>query len=350
MLKPLQWDEHKAVLRVLDQRALPAKTLWLECETSAQVADAIRFMAVRGAPAIGIAAAWGAVLAALETANHPDREKAFATHLAQLEAARPTAVNLLWAVRRMQAEVAGIDDGEAAVTACEALARRIATDDVDANRRIGELGMALLPKNARVLTHCNTGALATGGHGTALGIIRSAWAAGRLASVIATETRPWLQGLRLTTWELAEDHIPVTLIVDSAAAALMQAGEVDAVIIGADRITRRGDVANKIGSYALALAAKAHDIPFIVAAPASTVDPGLESGFDIEIEDRPADEIWRAAGLDGPLAGVTTRNPAFDITPAELVTAIVTENGLSYPGSGKGMELLAGPVIGSKPG
>ncbi|MDQ2069177.1 S-methyl-5-thioribose-1-phosphate isomerase [Natronospira bacteriovora] len=344
MLVPLQWEEDKPCLRVLDQRLLPGENRWLVCENSRQVADAIHVMAVRGAPAIGIAAAWGVVLALHEVAGREDWSAALQERLSQLAGARPTAVNLHWAITATQRQIAGCETAAAALAVAGRLAAHIQAADLAANQRIGELGAALLPERARVLTHCNTGALATGGHGTALGVVRTAWSSGRLQSVMATETRPWLQGLRLTSWELAEDGIPVTLIVDSAAAAMMQAGEVDAVIIGADRITRRGDVANKIGSYALALAARAHKIPFYVAAPASTVDVSLESGEDIEIEDREAGEIWRAAGLEHGIAGVRTRNPAFDVTPASLVTAIITENGVSWPASGEGMELLAEPA------
>lgn len=340
MFKPLVWHSAEGRLDILDQRRLPAETRWLECRTADAVAATIRDMAVRGAPAIGIAAAWGAVLAARAVRAETNWRAGFDEALATLTAARPTAVNLAWAVNRMQMAVSDAEDGEQAAKACETLAGRIEADDLAANRRIGEHGARLLPPGTRVLTHCNTGALATGGHGTALGIIRTAWANGALRSVIATETRPWLQGSRLTSWELAREGIPVTVIVDSAAAALMQAGEVDAVVIGADRITRRGDVANKIGSYALALAAQAHGIPFIVAAPASTIDPATEHGREIEIEDRDPAEIWRAAGLEGAPEGVATRNPAFDITPAELVAAIVTERGVASPASGTGMSLL----------
>ncbi|MEA5446408.1 S-methyl-5-thioribose-1-phosphate isomerase [Gammaproteobacteria bacterium AB-CW1] len=340
MLKPLLWKPEEGVLEVLDQRLLPAETRWLRCDSASAVAEAIAGMAVRGAPAIGIAAAWGAVLAIRSVAGQEDWRQGFDRQMAALGAVRPTAVNLGWAINRMRESVAGVERAEDAVSACEAEAARIEAADLAANRRIGELGSRLLPDGVTVLTHCNTGALATGGHGTALGIIRSAWERGALKGVIATETRPWLQGARLTSWELAEDGIPVSLIVDSAAAALMAAGRVDAVIIGADRISRQGDVANKIGSYGLAVAARAHDIPFIVAAPSSTIDPRLARGDDIEIEHREASEIWAAAGLSRAPKGVETLNPAFDITPAGLVSAIVTEKGICSPAEGQGMELL----------
>lgn len=342
MHSPVSWQHDAGHLRLLDQRRLPAEEYWLDCRDSDAVAEAIRDMVVRGAPAIGIAAAWGAVLAIREAAGKDDWRGVFQYRLEHLRAARPTAVNLAWAVARMRETVEGSETSEAAITACESLAARIESDDLAANRRIGELGSRLLPAGTRVLTHCNTGVLATGGHGTALGIIRTAWEQGGLTGVIATETRPWLQGARLTSWELARDGIPVTVIVDSAAAWMMRTGEVDAVVIGADRITRRGDVANKIGSYALALAAQAHGIPFIVAAPSSTVDSALEDGNDIEIEDRDSAEIWCATGLDGAPEGVNTRNPAFDVTPAELVSAIVTERGVASPATGRGMGVLEG--------
>lgn len=342
MRSPVSWQADSGQLELLDQRQLPASEQWLACRDSEAVADAIRDMVVRGAPAIGIAAAWGAVLAIRAASGEQDWRQAFEGRLEHLAAARPTAVNLTWAVARMREKAAASESPEAAMIACETLAADIEADDLAANRRIGELGSRLLPAGTRVLTHCNTGALATGGHGTALGIIRTAWEQGGLTGVIATETRPWLQGARLTSWELARDGIPVTVIVDSAAAWMMRTGEVDAVVIGADRITRRGDVANKIGSYALALAAQAHGIPFIVAAPSSTVDSNLEDGNDIEIEDRDPAEIWRATGLEGAPEGVQTRNPAFDVTPAELVAAIVTEQGVASPASGRGMAILEG--------
>ncbi|MCP1726934.1 methylthioribose-1-phosphate isomerase [Natronospira proteinivora] len=347
MLKPLDWQSAQGVLRVLDQRQLPARSEWLDCDSPESVSEAIHCMAVRGAPAIGIAGAWGAVLAARAAAGETDWRACFQSALQNLGRARPTAVNLAWALGRMRGLADTASDSQALAEACEVEAARIEREDLAANQRIGELGARLLPKGSRVLTHCNTGALATGGHGTALGIIRSAWSQGLLAGVYATETRPWLQGSRLTAWELSQEGIAATLLVDSAAASLMGAGEIDAVVIGADRITRRGDVANKIGSYMLAVCARAHEIPFIVAAPGSTVDSALLKGSDIPIENRSADEIWWAAGLDKPMAGITTHNPAFDITPAELVTAIVTEEGIASPMNGQGMALLERSDSGS---
>lgn len=332
MNRALEWQSDAGRLRLLDQRLLPGRTVWLDCHDAPETAAAIRDMVVRGAPAIGITAAWGAVLSARRHfADGGDWRSRVEADLEHLAAARPTAVNLARALDRMRA---ALDRADAGPETVEAEAARIEAEDIAANRRIGALGAELLPQRARVLTHCNTGFLATGGHGTAAGILRSAFEAGKLHAVFATETRPWLQGLRLTTWELARDGIPVTVIVDSAAAALMRAGEVDAVVVGADRITTRGDVANKIGTYALALAARAHDIPFIVAAPSTTLDPDLAEGDRIPIEDRDPHEIWRVLGRDQAPEGVETHNPAFDITPAELVTAIVTEAGVSRPGEG----------------
>jgi len=333
MLQPLEWDPSEFCLSVLDQRCLPAETRWLNCYKAEEVAQAIAEMAVRGAPAIGIAGAWGAVLALRHEA---DAEAS----LARLAAARPTAVNLRWAIDRMRAIQAQFNPGPERLEAVIREAEQIQAQDLAANQAIGAHGARLLPKGSRVLTHCNTGALATGGHGTALGIIRTAWSQGLLAQVYATETRPWLQGSRLTAWELSQEGIPGTLIVDSAAAALMGSGAVDAVVIGADRITRRGDVANKIGSYMLAVLARAHDIPFIVAAPQSTVDRERLDGKSIPIEDRPSNELWRAAGLTSPLPGIKTHNPAFDITPAHLISAIVTEKGVACPMENKGLEKL----------
>jgi methylthioribose-1-phosphate isomerase len=260
-----------------------------------------------------------------------------AAEIAGLAEARPTAVNLGWALARMEALL----ERHAPQEDFEAEAAAVQTDDLVANQRLSELGAALLPEGATVLTHCNTGALATGGHGTALGVIRTAWARGRIRAVVATETRPWLQGARLTAWELSREGIPATLIVDSAAAAMMSQGAIQAVVVGADRITTAGDVANKIGTYALALAAHAHGLPFIVAAPHSTVDARIRSGDAVPIETRDAGEIWRAAGLEQPLAGIDTWNPVFDITPARLVTAVVTERGVAWPAEGRGLAMLA---------
>jgi methylthioribose-1-phosphate isomerase len=285
---------------VLDQRRLPAEEVELRCASAAEVAEAIRTLAVRGAPAIGIAAAYGLALAAT---RGEDVDAAYDL----LASSRPTAVNLRWALDELRDE----PTPERARTLHEA--------EVERCRRMGRHALALLPTRARVLTHCNTGGLATGGYGSALGAIRAGWEAGLVEQVWVDETRPLLQGARLTAWELSELGIPFAVIVDGAAAPLMAAGEVDAVLTGADRIAANGDVANKVGTYGLALAARRHEIPFVVVAPTSTLDPKAASGADIPIEERPPREVTP----DFP-----ARNPAFDVTPAELVDAIVTEAGV----------------------
>lgn len=312
-VRAVQWQgDH---LRLLDQRQLPQHEAWIECRTADEVANAIRELAVRGAPAIGIAAAWGAVLAAREGAT------GLAAELTTLRRARPTAVNLMWALDRMAAAASAGRD-----LAVEAQA--IQDEDLAANRRMGELGTALLGQGVGVLTHCNTGSLATAGFGTALGVIRAGVAAGRISTVYAGETRPWLQGARLTMWELARDGIDAILIADSAAAHLMQSGAVQWVIVGADRIAANGDTANKIGTYALAIAARHHGVRFMVVAPASTIDMATETGAAIAIELRGADELLTWAGRRHVVAGARAWNPVFDVTPASLIDAIVTERGV----------------------
>ena len=320
----IHWlDDH---LLLLDQRRLPAATEWLDVRDAAGAAEAIRRMAVRGAPAIGITAAYGLAPEALRQgprAHAAGLEPA----LAALAASRPTAVNLFWALDRLRERFEG-EPGAALARRLVREAERIHQEDQAANQRLGELGAALLPSNATLYTHCNTGALATGGHGTALGIVRSAWRSGHLAGVYAGETRPWLQGARLTAWELMQENIPVTLVADSAAGLLMAQGRIDAVVVGADRIAANGDTANKIGTYNLAVLARHHDIPFIVAAPDSTLDPAMADGGGIVIEERDGDEVRRVG--DTPLApeGCPVYNPAFDVTPAALISAIVTESGV----------------------
>lgn len=302
-------------LRLLDQRRLPFEETYVDCRTADEVAAAIRDLVVRGAPAIGIAAAWGVVLAAAAEPGRLDEA------LASLRAARPTAVNLMWALDRMKR--AGTD---AAALAREAQA--IQDEDLAANRRMGELGAALLGDGAGVLTHCNTGSLATAGYGTALGVIRAGITAGRIARVYAGETRPWLQGARLTVWELLRDGIPATLIADSAASHLMKTGQVQWVIVGADRIAANGDTANKIGTYQLAIAARHHGAKFMVVAPSSTVDMATASGDGIEIELRSPDELLGYGGQRTVVEGARAWNPVFDVTPADLIDAIVTERGV----------------------
>lgn len=314
-VRAVQWrDDH---LCLLDQRRLPAAEVWLECNSADEVATAITDLVVRGAPAIGIAAAWAVVLAAQQGID-------MSASLTCLRAARPTAVNLMWALDRMRE---GVDAGDG-VTALQARAQAIQDDDLAANRRMGELGAALIAQGSGVLTHCNTGSLATAGYGTALGVIRSGVAQGRITQVFAGETRPWLQGARLTLWELARDNIDATLIADSAAAHLMATGAVQWVIIGADRITANGDVVNKIGSYQLAIAARHHGVRFMVVAPWSTVDLATASGADVAIELRDPQELLAYASTRVTVAGAQAWNPVFDVTPADLVDVIVTERGV----------------------
>jgi len=304
-VQPIRWRGDR--LELLDQRLLPEKTEYVACRSAEQVAQAIRDMVVRGAPAIGCAAAFGVVLG-----------KGSRGAYEILANSRPTAVNLFWALERMKK-----------AKDLEAEARAIFEEDLAANRAIGRFGAELIREHARVMTHCNTGALATAGYGTALGVIRAS--KGKNISVIANETRPYLQGARLTAWELVQEGIPCTLITDSMAGHLMSRGEVDVVIVGADRIAANGDVANKIGTYPLAVLAKRHGIPFYVAAPLSTFDPKIPDGSQIPIEERPAAEVTGYRGTRWAPEGVSVRNPAFDVTPAELVTAIISEKGIASP-------------------
>ena len=315
-------------LRLLDQRRLPGREVYRSVTSWRDTCGAIRDLTVRGAPAIGLTAAYGLVLAAEEAdrsnLSRPCWLEELETAAAELGRARPTAVNLVWAVAQLMSVArSGGGTGELRRRADGLLAQ-----DIAANRAMGEYGGRLLPAGARVLTHCNAGALATAGYGTALGVVRWAWEHATLARVYATETRPVLQGARLTAWELGRDGIPVSLLVDGAAALLMGRGEIDAVVVGADRIAANGDVANKIGTYGLAIAAGYHDVPFYVAAPLATVDPDTGSGSLIEIEQRPAAEVTDLGGRRIAARGVAVCNPAFDVTPAALVTAIVTEAGV----------------------
>ncbi|MCE2469277.1 MAG: S-methyl-5-thioribose-1-phosphate isomerase [Dehalococcoidia bacterium] len=329
-LSPLEWRGD--CLRLLDQTRLPHAEVWRDVRAADEAAAAIREMRVRGAPAIGVTTAYGMALAARGAAALPAPVFAAAMQRAAetLGAARPTAVNLRWAIERATAELA---HGRAPREAAEALldlAHRLREEDVATNRAIGANGAALLAGVSSLLTHCNTGSLATAGFGTALGVVRAAWRAGERFEVFFTETRPWLQGARLTAWELARDEIPARLIVDSAAALLMQRGAVDAIVVGADRIAANGDVVNKIGSYALAIAAERHGVPFYVAAPVSTIDPRSPNGASVVIEERPEEEVTRLACAPIAPEGTAAWNPAFDITPADLVTAIVTEQGIVH--------------------
>jgi methylthioribose-1-phosphate isomerase len=325
-IRPIRWTG--AALELLDQRKLPFTVEYLTCTTSDEVADAIHSLAVRGAPAIGIAAAWGVVLAAREVmaVNSAEALEKLEPALQRLNAARPTAVNLAWALARMRAALKTAGSDWRGSLELEALA--IAEEDLAANRRMGALGAALIEPGSGVLTHCNTGSLATAGFGTALGVIRAGVAQERIGKVFAGETRPWLQGARLTAWELQQDGIPATLIADSAAAHLMKTGAVKWVVVGADRICANGDTANKIGTYQLALSARHHGVKFMVVAPSSTVDMATPNGETIEIEERDPGEMFGVGGVRTVAEGIVAWNPVFDVTPAELIDAIVTEKGV----------------------
>ena len=332
-------------LELLDQRVLPRESVMRRYTGCAEVADAIREMVVRGAPAIGVSAAYGVVLAARQRyAESADtwRERIEAD-LDRLAASRPTAVNLGWAIERMRRAILAAAADTDPEPALLETARALHAEDVAANRRMGELGAALIESRCEVLTHCNAGALATAGYGTALGVIRAAHAAGRIAHVFAGETRPWLQGARLTAYELIEAGIPVSLIADGAATWAMRQGHVRWVIVGADRIAANGDVANKIGTYSLAVSARHHGVRFMVVAPTSTIDPRCASGADIPIEIRGSDELLSHAGARVAPAGARAWNPVFDVTPADLVDALVTERGVvKEPDRDRIAALLAG--------
>jgi methylthioribose-1-phosphate isomerase len=342
VLRTVGWDGDAVVM--IDQRRLPAEEVDLRCESYEEVAAAIRDMAVRGAPAIGVAAALGVALGmrrsrAVGAALRAEMDDVCRT----LAATRPTAVNLFWAIERMRRRFEALSgaDGAAQREGLLAEALAILEEDVAACRRLGDLGASLLPENARVLTHCNAGALATAGYGTALGVVRSAARLGRLRRVLADETRPFLQGARLTAWELQHEGIPTTLITDNMAGHMMATGEVDAVIVGADRIAANGDVANKIGTYPLAVLARENGLPFYVAAPVSTFDLGTETGKDIPIEERPACEVTHHGGTRMAPEGIDVRNPAFDVTPHRYVTAIVCERGIARPPYVESLRALA---------
>lgn len=331
-MDPIRWTGKS--LEILDQTLLPDRVEWIECRSYDQVAEAIVNMRVRGAPLIGIVAAYGVCLAALGYSGPREEEMAYIQEaITTLANTRPTAVNLFWSLERMRQVLQGhtAQDGQELASRLVQEANRIWQEDLEASRRMGELGADLLPPRCRVLTHCNAGALATSGYGTALGVIRAGFRKGKIQRVFADETRPLLQGARLTAWELSEDGIPVTVITDGAACHLMGLGQVDVVIVGADRVAANGDVANKIGTYGLAVAAHYHQLPFYVVCPLSTIDLATGCGQDITIEQRDEGEV-RAIGnklLVAPKAGVY--NPAFDVTPAHLITAIITERGVAKP-------------------
>jgi methylthioribose-1-phosphate isomerase len=339
-IRAIRWEDDHLIL--LDQRVLPLVESYIEFIDAQSVAEAIRNMVVRGAPAIGITAAYGVVLAARshlqQSAQH--WREAVTTDMSVLAASRPTAVNLFWALQRMRRVVETVPDENALdVLLHEAIA--IHEEDIAANLAMGEYGAGLLTQKTSVLTHCNTGSLATGGYGTALGVIRSAYRQGNITRVYADETRPWLQGARLTAWELVKDGIPVSLLAEGAAASLMRREQPGWVIVGSDRIAANGDVANKIGTYSLAVLARQHGIKFMVVAPTSTIDMQIASGEDIPIEYRDEQELMQLGGVRIAAQGAHAWNPVFDVTPADLIDAIVTERGIvMQPDSGKMSELF----------
>ena len=328
-IETLRWNND--CFEMIDQRVLPVEFKYISYTTANDVAAGIRNMVVRGAPAIGCAAAYGVALAGLELKDtNPDRftkgmEEAFAV----LSLSRPTAVNLFWAIERMRKK---LNESEGSLNEIANIllreAHEIKREDIEINRTMGRNGAVLLPDNTRVLTHCNAGALATAGYGTALGVFRAAVESGKKISVIADETRPYLQGARLTAWEMVQENIPVTLIADNMAGHLMSHGEIDVIVVGADRVAANGDVANKIGTYMIAVLAKRHNIPFYVACPLSTIDREISSGKDIPIEERPVGEVTGYRDYQWAAQGVEVRNPAFDVTPVDLVTGIITEKGV----------------------
>jgi methylthioribose-1-phosphate isomerase len=335
---------------MIDQRLLPAREVYVRCRDHREVADAIKSMVIRGAPAIGVAAAMGLALGVRGSKAEGGALRAeFEAMCRDLAATRPTAVNLFWAIERMKRRFEATPGASRAVLA-DAMAeeaRTIEREDLEACEAMGDHGAGLLPQDVRVLTHCNAGALATAGYGTALGVIRSAAKAGKVRAVFADETRPYLQGARLTAWELVREGIPTTLIADNMAGHLMARGEIDAVIVGADRIARNGDVANKIGTYTVAVLARENGLPFYVAAPVSTFDLDMASGEGIPIEERPAAEVTHHADRLLAPDGVSVRNPAFDVTPHRYVTAIICERGVARPPYTESLAALAGRAAGT---
>ena len=328
---PVEWRGNS--LSILDQRQLPAVETWIETADFRDVVGAISNMSVRGAPAIGIAGAYALALAAMElsqTANGDFTDRLLEA-AREIRLARPTGANLGWAVDRLLSASASAQSTEEVVSDLVEEATRIHREDVESNLAIGRIGAKLMPWGSNVLTHCNTGALATGGYGTALGVIRSAWSDGRLDHVYASETRPLLQGARLTAWELRREGIDASLVADSATGLLMRRGMVQSVVVGADRIALNGDVANKIGTYNLAVLAKENGIPFYVAAPTSTFDPGTSTGDEIVIEERDEGEVLGYAGSQVAPEGISGFNPAFDVTPNRYITGIVSEAGVGRP-------------------
>lgn len=325
-VRAVEWRDN--ALYLLDQRRLPEEAIYLRLDSAIEVAQAIKNMVVRGAPAIGIAAVYGAALAAREARRSGEEDSAatLESGLKALAESRPTAVNLFWALNKAR-HVLEQSPAQPDVALLE-LAHTVHREDVEGNRRMGDFGAQLIAPAEAVLTHCNTGSLATGGFGTALGVIRAAYAGQRIKQVFADETRPWLQGARLTAWELVQDGIPVSLLADGAAAHLMKSGQVSWVIVGADRVAANGDAANKIGTYGLAIAARYHGVKFMVAAPTSTIDPATVTGEAIEIETRGQEEVLTCGGRRMAAQGARAWNPVFDVTPAVLIDALVTEKGV----------------------
>jgi len=328
MVETIVWTDAGVVM--IDQRRLPAEESYVTCRDYGEVAEAIRSMVIRGAPAIGVAAAMGVALGVLH-AGGQDLDAEFARISDTLARTRPTAVNLFWAIARMKDVYESVRDRPVAEIRQRlvAEARQIRLEDIAINRAIGQNGAGLVPDGKTVLTHCNAGALATAGYGTALGVIRAAVEAGKRIDVFADETRPFLQGARLTAWELQQDHIPTTIITDNMAGHFLKSGRIGCVIVGADRIAGNGDVANKVGTYGVAVLAKENGVPFYVAAPVSTLDLTLASGDQIPIEQRPASEVTHVFGVPVAPEGVPVQNPAFDVTPNRYVTAIITERGVA---------------------
>ena len=352
MLPTIDWKDDAVVM--IDQRKLPSAEVYVTCRTAAEVAKAIKSMVIRGAPAIGVAAAMGIALGMRRSTATGTKQ--FTTEFQKtcdlMAGTRPTAVNLFWAIERMKHVFAAAAQGGCSVDEIkqrlEAEARRIHDEDVQSCRTMGAHGATLVPQDARILTHCNAGALATAGYGTALGVVRAAAEQGKKVAVLADETRPFLQGARLTAWELVRDGIDTTVITDNMAGAMMQLGHVDLVVVGADRIAANGDVANKIGTYAVAVLAREHAIPFYVAAPMSTVDLATADGSQIPIEERNDKEVTHMGSSRLTPAGARIRNPAFDVTPNKYVTAIITERGIARPPYHESLAaLMHGEPIGS---
>src|ERR1700678_4186202 len=344
MIQTLEWTDQG--VRFIDQTKLPTEEVYVTCTTQQQVADVIRTLVVRGAPAIGVAAAMGIALGVKNSKaeNAADLKRDFDQICEAIRQTRPTAVNLFWAIRRMQGKFETLRSRPIAQIQQALIeeSQRMHAEDIAANQAMGRHGATLMPSSGGVLTHCNAGALATAGYGTALGVIRAAVEAGKKIHVYADETRPFLQGARLTAWELMKDGIPTTVISDNMAGAIMRQGKIDAVVVGADRIAANGDVANKIGTYMVAVLAKENSIPFYVAAPFSTVDFDAPDGSKIPIEQRNEKEVTHIAGKQMTPDGVGIENPAFDVTPAKYVTAIVTERGIARAPYSESLAKLAG--------